>query len=87
MGRQVDRGPDPGRALRPHRLSLPLRDPDRAQRNRLARDQLVADDAVRTTRRLGIRVIEVNGAHDADAMAAVVADHFAPYLPPADLER
>lgn len=57
-------------------------DPARAQRNRLGRDRLVADDAVRSARRLGIRVIEVDGTRDADAVADIVADHFRPYLPP-----
>lgn len=57
-------------------------DPARAQRNRLARDQIVADEAVRSARRLGIPVIEVDGTRDADAIAEIVADHFRPYLPP-----
>ncbi|MFI0469054.1 hypothetical protein ACH347_33695 [Saccharopolyspora sp. 5N102] len=57
-------------------------DPTRAQQNRLARDRLVADEAVRTARRLGIRVIEVDGSRDAEVVANSIADHFAPYLPP-----
>ncbi|MEU5849527.1 hypothetical protein [Saccharopolyspora shandongensis] len=57
-------------------------DPTRAQQNRLARDRLVADEAVRTARRLGIRVIEVDGSRDAEVVANGIADHFAPYLPP-----
>ena len=57
-------------------------DPVRAQRNRLERDRLVADDAVRSAQRLGIRVIEVDGSCDAAAIADIVADHFSPYLPP-----
>lgn len=56
-------------------------DPERAQHNRLARDRLVADDAARSARRLGIRVLEVDGLDDAEAVADVVADHFSPYLP------
>jgi hypothetical protein len=59
-------------------------DPERAQRNRLERDRLVADDAVRSARRLGIRVLEIDGTLDADAVADLVADHFRPYLPPAE---
>jgi 2-phosphoglycerate kinase len=55
-------------------------DPGRAQRNRLERDRLVADDAVRTARRLGIRVIEVDGSRDAEAVADLVAAHFQAYL-------
>lgn len=56
-------------------------DPARAQANRLARDRLVAEDAVRTARDLGIRVLEIDGSHDAATTARTVADHFAPYLP------
>ncbi|GAA0944102.1 hypothetical protein [Actinocorallia libanotica] len=59
-------------------------DPERAQRNRLERDRLVAEDAARSARRLGIRVIEVDGSQDAAAIAHLVADHFSPYLPPED---
>lgn len=62
-------------------VSHKVSDPVRAQRNRLARDQLVADDAVRAARRLGIRVIEVDGSHDVDTVAHIVADHFRAYLP------
>lgn len=57
-------------------------DPERAQRNRLERDRLVADDAVHAAQRLGVRVIEVDGSRDARAIADIVADHFSPYLPP-----
>src|SRR4051794_17335394 len=49
-------------------------DPARAQRNRLERDRLVADDAVRSAQRLGIRVIEVDGTRDAGAVADIVAE-------------
>ncbi|OXM44400.1 hypothetical protein [Amycolatopsis alba] len=55
-------------------------DPERAQRNRIERDRLVAEDAVRTAIGLGIRVLEIDGTRDADAVADVVAEHFAPYL-------
>lgn len=61
-----------------------LSDPDRARRNRLERDRLVAEDAVRSARRLGIRVIEVDGTRDAAAVTDLVADHFGRYLPPPD---
>ncbi|RSN38862.1 hypothetical protein DMC64_40245 [Amycolatopsis sp. WAC 04197] len=55
-------------------------DPERAQRNRIARDRLVAEDAVRSAERLGIRVLRVDGSKDAEAIADVVAEHFGPYL-------
>ncbi|MFI7121441.1 hypothetical protein [Amycolatopsis sp. NPDC049868] len=59
-----------------HRVS----DPERAQRNRVERDRLVAEDAVRTATGLGIRVLWVDGSKDAEAIADVVAEHFGPYL-------
>ncbi|SEG85715.1 hypothetical protein SAMN04489712_11865 [Thermomonospora echinospora] len=68
-------------------VSHGVSDPDRAQRNRLERDRLVADDAVRSAQRLGIRVIEIDGTRDADAVADLVADHFRPYLPPPEAPR
>jgi 2-phosphoglycerate kinase len=68
----------PRAAALTHRVS----DPARVQQNRLDRDRLIADDAARTARRLGIRVIEVDGTHDAGTVADIVADHFSPYLPP-----
>ncbi|MGK4595888.1 hypothetical protein [Amycolatopsis sp. w19] len=55
-------------------------DPERAQHNRIARDRLVAEDAVRSATGLGIRVLRVDGSKDAEAIADVVAEHFGPYL-------
>ncbi|MET8254343.1 hypothetical protein [Micromonospora sp. NPDC005197] len=52
-----------------------------AQRNRVERDRLIAADAVRNAHRLGVRVIEVDGSRDAEAVADLVAEHFAPFLP------
>lgn len=63
-------------------FSHQVSDPARGQRNRLARDRIVAEDAASSARRLGIRVIEVDGTHDANTIAGIVADHFRPYLPP-----
>ncbi|MEE3919592.1 hypothetical protein V2I01_18295 [Micromonospora sp. BRA006-A] len=57
-----------------------MSDPERAWRHRIARDELVAADAVAGARALGIRVIEVDLGRDAEAVAALVADHFAGYL-------
>lgn len=56
-------------------------DPHLAQRNRIARDRLIAEDAVRNAERLGDRVIEVDGSRDARAIAGVVAEHFGEFLP------
>ncbi|MFI7690609.1 hypothetical protein ACIBQ6_16160 [Nonomuraea sp. NPDC049655] len=61
-------------------LRLQVSDPERAQENRLARDRLVADEAVRSACRLGIRVLEVDGSDDAEVVADTVADHFSSYL-------
>jgi hypothetical protein len=58
-------------------------DPARAQSNRLARDRLVAEEAVRTARRLGIRILEIDGSRDAASVAEDIADQFRPYLPQA----
>jgi hypothetical protein len=63
-------------------LPAEVSDPARAHRNRLERNRLVAQDAVRRAGALGIRVIEVDGTRDAEAIADDVADHFAPYLSP-----
>jgi hypothetical protein len=67
----------PRAAMLGHQVS----DPARAQQNRLDRDRLVAEEAAHTARRLGIRVIEVDGSRDAEAVANMVADHFSGYLP------
>ncbi|MFY1686905.1 hypothetical protein [Plantactinospora sp. WMMB782] len=72
---QLDRLPRAGR------LGHQVSDPERAQRNRIQRDRLLAEDAVRGAGRLGIRVIEVDGSRDAEEMAGLVAEHFAPFLP------
>jgi hypothetical protein len=63
-------------------FSQQVSDPARGQRNRLARDRIVAEDAASSARRFGILVIEVDGTLDANAIAGIVADHFRPYLPP-----
>ncbi|MEV0427953.1 hypothetical protein [Micromonospora sp. NPDC050495] len=55
-------------------------DPERALRNRVARDELVAADAVAQARELGVRVVEVDGSRDAEAIAGLVTEHFAAYL-------
>jgi len=61
-------------------LSVTISDPELGQRNRLERDRLVARDAVESARRHGIRVIEVDGSCDAEHVADLVEDRFAPYL-------
>ncbi|MEO3930085.1 hypothetical protein ABGB07_40500 [Micromonosporaceae bacterium B7E4] len=73
--RQLDRLPRAGR------LGHQVSDPELGQRNRIQRDRLLADDAVRGARRLDIRVIEVDGSRDAEGVADLVAAHFAPFLP------
>jgi hypothetical protein len=58
-----------------------VRDPARAQRNRVERDRLVAADAVRSANALGIRVIEVDGSVPAEGVADLVANHFGLVVP------
>lgn len=55
-------------------------DPERAQRNRVARDRLVAGDAVRTASERGMAIVEVDGSLSAEEVADIVAGHFSPYL-------
>jgi hypothetical protein len=62
-------------------ISRKVSDPDLAQRNRIARDRLIADDAVTNARRLNIRIIGVEGSRDAHAVPSMVADHFYGFLP------
>ncbi|MGK3199980.1 hypothetical protein [Amycolatopsis sp. MEPSY49] len=79
----------PTEEFRQHQLnSLPragavttkVSDPVRAQQNRIARDRLLAEDAVRSAREHGVRVLEVDGSLNAEEVAGQVADHFSPYL-------
>ncbi|MFG3192800.1 hypothetical protein [Streptomyces omiyaensis] len=60
-------------------LDVAVRDPARAQAHRIARDRLVAEDAVRGARRLGVPVMEVDGSRGAAGAAALVAEQFAPW--------
>jgi hypothetical protein len=55
-------------------------DPDRAQRNRVERDRLLAADVVETARTVGLRTILVDGAVAIDEVAAQVEEHFRPFL-------
>jgi hypothetical protein len=63
-------------------LPFALSDSARAQRNRIARDVLVAADVVRSARHHGIRVILVDGSLDASGVADLVERHFARFLQP-----
>ncbi|MBF9130821.1 hypothetical protein I0C86_17910 [Plantactinospora sp. S1510] len=72
---QIDRLPRAGR------VGSPVSDPQLAQRNRIERDRLIGEDAVRSAQRLNIPVIEVDGTRDARAVADLVAAQFAPFLP------
>jgi hypothetical protein len=64
-------------------LTAKVSDPERAQRNRIARDHLIAQDAVRAASEHGIMVLKVDGSLDAENVADAVAEHFSPYLGPA----
>lgn len=65
---------------RASRVGHQVSDPERAQRNRLLRDQLIATDAVRAAHQHGIRVIEVDGSVDAEGVADIVSGCFQPFL-------
>ena len=62
-------------------LTHNVTDRDKAQANRVARDRILADDAVHNARAHGIRVLEVDGSRNAETIADEVASHFARYLP------
>ena len=61
---------------RTNSLTHHLSNPDLAQGNRLERDRLIAEDCVNQARHLGIRVLEVDGTKDAEAIADEVSTHF-----------
>jgi 2-phosphoglycerate kinase len=63
-------------------LSVKASNPALAQANRVARDRLLAEHAVRAAQEHGVRVLEVDGSRDAEAIADEVAQHFAAHLPP-----
>jgi hypothetical protein len=63
-------------------LSIPgLSDPERAQRNRVERDRLLAQDVVDSAKRFGLRVITVDGAQGIPELMALIEEQFRPYLP------
>ncbi len=59
-------------------------DPERAHRNHVERDLLLAEHYRQKTQELGLPVYEVDGAKSVGEMAALVEAHFAPLLSPAD---
>jgi hypothetical protein len=59
----------------------PVSDPQLAQRNRLERNRLVAEDVIRSARQLKVRVFEVDGTLDAEATADLVAGYWQEFLP------
>ena len=66
---------------RAKRLGTTVREPTRAQRNRVERDRLLADDVVARATALGLPVLEVDGTEDAPAVAERVERQFRPFLP------
>jgi hypothetical protein len=59
-----------------------ITNPDRAQRNRVERDRLLALDMVASANRLGLCVITVDGSRPVAEIAAMVEAQFRPFLPP-----
>jgi hypothetical protein len=58
-----------------------LRDPGRAQRNRIERDRLLAADVVARAAQLGLPVVEIEAAEDEVTVAGRVEKQFRPFLP------
>lgn len=56
-------------------------DSERAQRNRVERDRLLAEEVVEQAEALGLRVVHVDGSLGPEQMRALVEEHFKPYLP------
>jgi hypothetical protein len=61
-------------------LTHDVTDPAKAQANRVARDRLLAEDAVHKARQHAIRVLEVTGERNPQAIADEVQSHFARHL-------
>ncbi len=62
-------------------VSFECSDPALAQRNRLARDRLLAVDVVESARALGLRTVVVDGSLSVDETVELVENHFRPFLP------
>src|SRR5580765_1503362 len=58
-----------------------LRNPERAQRNRVERDRILAADVVEQATRLGLPVIHVDGSEHEGQVATRVETQFRPHLP------
>ncbi|HUZ03668.1 MAG TPA: hypothetical protein VMU89_25265 [Thermomicrobiaceae bacterium] len=56
-------------------------DPERAQRNLIARDLIMGAYVRRRAAALGLILVEVDGSRNLDEMATLVEQHFAPGLP------
>jgi hypothetical protein len=68
---------------RARRISLPgVSDPERAQRNRVARDSILASQVMESAIGLGLSVIEVDGTQDEAHVTQRVEQQFRPFLPP-----
>lgn len=61
--------------------TLGVSDPERAQRNRVARDRILADDVIESAGRLGLRVIMVDGSLNVAEIADLVEEQFRPFVP------
>jgi 2-phosphoglycerate kinase len=61
-------------------LKQDLSNPELGQRNRVARDRLIAEDVICEAQAHGIRVLYVDGSKNEHEVADQVQEHFAPYL-------
>ena len=67
---------------RSKRLGIPgLSDPERAQRNRIERDRILALNVVEEANRLALPVIHVDGTESESVVAERVEKQFRPFLP------
>lgn len=66
---------------RASRFFAEVSDPERAQRNRITRDQLLAGEVARDATRLGLKVVPVDGTRGEAEIAEEVGTHLAPHLP------
>lgn len=64
------------------RFEAKTSDPDAARRNRLDRDDLMAERIAASCDELGLRRLPMDGSRDLGATVALLEEHFRPHLPP-----
>lgn len=64
-----------------HFLARQTADPDRARRDLMALDRMLAERIAAEARANGLQVLEIDGLRSPADVAVLVAEHFEPYLP------